>query len=186
MGTRLRVGSVTLFVAVGIASALVAQEMQPPVPVKEHELLRQFEGDWDLTSKFTMEPGKEPMASKGKETARIIAGGLFLVFDVESDMMGQKFVGHGTMGYDVQKRKFTGSWIDSMATGVYLVEGAFDEKGKVLTEWMEGTCPQTGQDMKMRMVHEIKDKDSRVLSFFMSGPDGKEMQTGTIEYKRRK
>lgn len=162
------------------------QDMAPPKPVKEHEVLKQFEGEWEYTSKFLMAPGQEPMVSKGKESARMIAGGLFLVFDVEGEMMGAKFVGHGTMGYDVQKKKYTGSWIDSMATGVYLVEGTYDEKAKVFTEMMEGADPATGKAMKMKMVHEIKDKDTRVLKFFMNGPDGKEFETGSIEYKRKK
>jgi hypothetical protein len=165
---------------------LAAQDPAPPKPGQEHERLRHFEGDWDVTTKFTMAPGQEPVVSKGKETNRLIAGGLFLVSDVEAEMMGSKFVGHGTLGYDTLKKKYTGSWIDSMATGVYLVEGSFDEKGKVLTEWMEGADPATGKPLKMKMVHEIKDKDLRVLSFFMPGPDGKEFQTGTIEYRRKK
>ncbi len=168
------------------APAAALQDYAPPKPGKEHELLRQFEGEWEYTSRFIMAPGQEPVVSKGKETSRIIAGGLFLVFDVEGDMMGSRFVGHGTMGYDTHKKKFTGSWIDSMATGLYLVEGTADEKGKVFTEWMEGADPQTGAAMKMKLVHEIKDKDSRVLRFFMNGPDGKELETGSLEYKRKK
>jgi hypothetical protein len=38
----------------------------------------------------------------------------------------------------------------------------------------------------MKMVHELKDNDNRTLKFFMNGPDGKEFQGGTIEYKRKK
>lgn len=167
------------------ASSAGAQDAASPKPGKEHELLKQFEGEWDCTAKFMMEPGKDPAVWKSKESGRIIAGGLFLVFDVEGDMLGQKFTGHGTMGYDVHKKKFTGTWIDSMATGVYLVEATADEKGKVFTEWMEGSDPQTGKAMKMKMVHEVKDMNRRVLRFFMDGPDGKEIETGSIEYKRK-
>jgi hypothetical protein len=171
-------------VALGSRASLALQESGPK-PGKEHELLRQFEGEWDCTAKFG-EPGKDPVVSQCKESARVIAGGLFLVYDVEGEMLGQKFTGHGTMGYDVQKKKFTGSWIDSMATGVYLVEGTADERGKVFTEWMEGADPQSGAPLKMKMVHEVRDKDSRVLKFFMNGPDGKEIESGTIEYRRKK
>lgn len=186
MKTRVISATVVLLLAIGGAFAFAPQEAMGPKPGKEHELLKQFEGNWDYTSKFTMAPGQEPLLSKGKETARIIAGGLFLVFDIEGEMMGQKFTGHGTMGYDTHKKKYTGTWIDSMATGVYLVEGTVDETGKVFTETMEGADPQSGQPMKMKLVNEIKDKDSRVLKSFMTGPDGKEVEPGTIEYKRRK
>ena len=175
-----------LVAALAAAPALALQEMTPPKPGKEHEFLKQFEGEWESTAKFVMAPGQEPMVSKGKETCRLIAGGLFLVIDTDAEMMGEKFVGHGTLGYDVLRKKYTGSWIDSTATGVYLVEGTVDEKAKVFTEWMEGADPRTGKPLKLRMVHEIKDKDSRVLTFSMPGPDGKETQTGTIEYKRKK
>lgn len=170
----------------GICLPGLAQEMAPPKPGKEHDLFKQLEGEWDCTSKFFGAPGQEPMVSKAKESARRIAGGLFLVYDVEGEMMGAKFVGHGTMGYDVHKKKYTGSWVDSMATGVYLVEGTYDDQTKIFTEIMEGADPATGQPMKMKMTHELKDQDSRVLKFFMNGPDGKEVQTGTIEYRRRK
>jgi hypothetical protein len=180
-----RIACLSLFLLSAAFSASLAQDMAPPKPGKEHELLKQFEGEWDCTSKFTM-PGSDPVISKAKETARLMAGGLFLVFDVEGEMMGAKFAGHGTMGYDTHKRKYTGSWIDSMATGVYLVEGTYDEQTKVFTELMEGSDPGTGQPMKMKVTHEIKDKDNRILKFFMNGPEGKEIQTGTIEYKRKK
>jgi hypothetical protein len=56
----------------------------------------------------------------------------------------------------------------------------------VFTEWMEGADPQTSALFKMKMVHEVKDKDSRVLRFFMNGPDGKDFESGTIEYRRKK
>jgi hypothetical protein len=173
-----------LALAATISSAR-AQDMAPPKPGKEHELLKQFAGNWECTTKFTM-PGQEPMVSKSKESGRLIAGGLFLVFDVDGDMMGMKFIAHSTLGYDTQKKKYTGCWMDCMATGTYMVEGTYDDGAKTLTETLEGTDPATGKPMKMKMVHELKDKDNRVLKFFMNGPDGKEFQGGTIEYKRKK
>jgi hypothetical protein len=164
---------------------LAAAQDVMPKPGKEHELLKKFEGEWDGTMKMMMEPGKDPMVSKAKESCKLIAGGLFLVTDVDGEMMGGKFIGHGVLGYDVQKKKYTGSWVDSMATGQYTLEGsAADDKG--FTEHMEGLEPGTGKPFKMRLVHEFKDKDSRVMKFFVTFPDGKEVETGGIEYKRRK
>ena len=90
------------------------------------------------------------------------------------------------LGYDTQKKKYTGCWMDSMATGVYSIEGTYDDKAKTLTEIMEGSDPATGKPMKMKMVHELKDKDNRLLKLFVTGPDGKEVQMGTIDYKRKK
>ncbi len=188
MKTRVSIALLAFAGASGLLGAgALGQDIQGPKPGKEHDLLKQFAGDWEYTAKFmAMEPGKDPMVSKGKETARMIGGGLFLVFDIDGEFAGQKFMGHGTMGYDVHKKKYTGSWIDSMATSTYFVEATCDEMGKKWTESMEGPDPHTGQPMKMKLIHEIKDKDSRVLAFYMNGPDGKEMQIGTLEYRRKK
>ncbi|HEX7899821.1 MAG TPA: DUF1579 domain-containing protein [Planctomycetota bacterium] len=166
-----------------LTSLLLAQDMTAK-PVKEHEVLKKFEGEWDCVMKFMMEPGKEPMVSKGTESCKLIMGGLFLITTVDAEMLGGKFFGHGIMGYDVQKKKYTGSWVDSMATGQYTVEGTLE--GNVLTETMEGSDPASGQPFKMKLIHELKDKDNRVMKFVMTGPDGKDLETGGITYTRKK
>ena len=169
---------------IAILISLMAQQDMMAKPGKEHEVLKKFEGEWDSTMKAAMEPGKEPMVSKGKESCKLIMGGLFLVTTVDAAMMGGKFYGHGVMGYDVQKKKYTGFWVDSMATGTYTIEGTLE--GNVLTENMEGTDPSSGQPFKMKLVHELKDKDNRVMKFLMTGPDGKDFETGSVTYTRRK
>jgi len=170
-----------------LGAAEASQEgFQPPKPTKFHEHLKQFEGTWDAVSKFFMEPGKPAVESKGSETGKLVSGGLWLVFDYKGDMFGIPFVGHGVMGYDTHKKKYVGSWVDSMATGLFTSEGTCDDKGKVFTSVMEGTDPESGKTMKMKHVSEIKDADTKTLTFYMDGPDGKEIVMGTIEYKRRK
>ena len=108
-----------------LTSLLLVQDMSAK-PVKEHELLKQFEGEWDSVAKFMMEPGKEPVPSKGKESCKLIMGGLFLVTSVDSEMFGGKFYGHGILGYDLQKKKYTGSWVDSLNTAIYQIEGTLE------------------------------------------------------------
>lgn len=169
-----------------LPAAAGAQEYQPPKPTKFHEYLKQFEGAWDAVSKFQMQPGQPPVESKGSEVAKLTSGGLWLVFEYKGDMFGQPFTGHGVMGYDTQKKKFVGTWVDSMATGLFLSEGTCDDKGKVFTSVMEGTDPESGKPMKMKHVSEIKDADRKTLTFYTDGPDGKETAVGTIEYTRRK
>lgn len=40
--------------------------------------------------------------------------------------------------------------------------------------------------MKMKQVTELKDQDTKILSFIGAGEDGKEFTMMTIEYKRKK
>ncbi len=158
-----------------------------PKPTKFHEYLKQFEGNWDSTAEFMGEkPGDPPMKSKGSGTDKLIANGLFLMTDYKGVMGVTEFTGHGIMGYDTVKKKFTGSWIDSMSTAIWTSEGTCDDAGKVFTATMEGPDPMSGKMMKMKLVSEITGKDSKKLTMFMDGPDGKEMQIGKIEYTRKK
>ena len=166
-----------------LASLALVQDFTAK-PGKEHEMLKKFEGEWDCVLKFATEPGKEPTVSKGKESCKLIMGGLFLVTSVDAEMFGGKFYGHGILGYDLQKKKYTGSWVDSLNTAMYLIEGTLE--GNVLTERMESTEPETGAPLKLRMVHELKDANNRVMRVFVTMPDGKEVETGSITYTRKK
>lgn len=167
----------------GLASA---QQHEMPKPGKQHEFLKQFEGSWDCTAKFMMEPGKPMMESKGTETATMGLGGFWLSFEYKGEMMGAPFTGRGTMGYDQQKQKYVGTWIDSMKSGLFISEGTGDEHGKVFTMIAQGYCDSEGKSITMKQVYEIKDKDSWTLTFLSPNPDGKELTVGTIEYTRRK
>jgi len=167
------------------ASTLSAQEIPAPTPGKNHELLKQFEGTWDATAKFILEPGKPPQESKGEETGKMTCNGLWLVFSYRGKMFDRDFEGHGQMGYDEKKGKFVGCWVDSMVTNLDVSEGSVDATGKVFTMISESPGPD-GQPVKMKQVSEIKDKDTKRLTFSMSGPDGKDLVLGTIEFRRRK
>jgi|SRR5579859_1170686 len=167
-----------------LAGAEQGHEM--PKPGKHHEALKYFEGTWDVTATFLAEPGKPMAESKGSEKAEMILGGFWLATEYKGEMMGTPFAGRGTMGYDPHKKKYVGTWIDSLASGLYVSEGTADENGKVFTMIAQGYCDSAGKSITMKQVYEIKDPDTWTLSFLTPNPDGKEVPTGTIEYKRRK
>jgi hypothetical protein len=124
--------------------------------------------------------------SRGTEKAELVLGGFWLATEYKGEMMGKPFTGRGTMGYDQHKQKYVGTWIDSIASGLYLSEGTADASGKVWTMVAQGYCDNEGRSITMKQIYEIKDEDTWTLSFLTPNPDGKEMTTGTIEYKRRK
>jgi hypothetical protein len=166
------------------ASAQAAMPMVKPGP--EHELLKKDVGTWDATVENLMPPPGAPAPpppSKGVETNKLI-GGLWLVTDFKSQMMGQPFQGHGTTGYDTNKKKYVGTWVDSMSTGLMVGESTYDPATKTVTGYMEGTDP-AGKPAKMKMVTEYKDDNTRVFTMYMTGPDGKEAPGMRITYKRR-
>jgi hypothetical protein len=114
-----------------------------------------------------------------------MGNGLWLITDFKGDMMGTPFQGHGTSGWDPGKKKYVGTWVDTMSTGVSLSEGTYDPATKSLTSWMEGP-DMTGKVTKMRAVTEWKSPDNRVFTMYATGPDGKEVPGMRITYTRHK
>jgi hypothetical protein len=99
--------------------------------------------------------------------------------------MNAPFEGRGTETYDVAKKKYVGSWADSMSSGLNVTESTYDASSKTMTGWMEGPDP-TGKTMKMKSVSTMPDPNTRVFSMYNVGPDGKEMLGMRITYTRKK
>jgi hypothetical protein len=158
------------------------QEMPIPKPGPEHEVLKMDVGVWDATVE-TMGPGGKSDVSKGVETNTLL-GGLWLIQDFRAEFGGVPFQGHGVTGYDPTKKKYVGSWVDSMSTGLSTVEGTYDPKTKTMTARMEGPGPG-GSITKSRATSEWKDPNTRVFTMYMPSGQGEETAMMKITYKRR-
>lgn len=158
---------------------------QMPAPEKEHAWLHQLAGEWDTTMEVFMEPGKPPITGKGTESGRML-GGFWLVANGTGDMMGSKFNSVLTVGYDPAKKKYIGSWVDSMSSYQWKYEGTLDPTGKILTMETEGPCPLApGKLLKFKEVTEIKSKDHKVFTSNVQGEDGKWTKMVTVDFKRQ-
>ena len=170
-----------------LAGSLAAQEGMPPAPKPgpEHAILKQDEGTWDATVEMFMAPGAPPMTSRGVETNVMGCGGLCLITDFKGEMApGQPFHGHGTSVWDPAKKKYVGTWTDSMSSGIAMGESTYDAATKTMTGSMDSSDP-SGQHSKMKSVVEYKDAGTRVFTMYMTGPDGKEVPGMRITYKKK-
>ena len=167
------------FCAIALAVALAgpaARAQEPPKPGPEHEHLKKMEGNWDLTMKFG------GMESKGTVTYKMALGGLWLKSDLESDLLGSKFYGHGMDTYDAASKKFIAVWFDSMGTRPLQMEGTYDQDKKELT--LTGDGPgMDGKPTKYKSVTVMPDDNT--INFTMYMGDGKD-PAFTIVYKRKK
>ena len=161
----------------------VAQDMPMPKPGPEHKLFEMDAGTWDATVETFM-PGAPPSTSKGTETNTIGCGGLCLISDFKSVMAGAPFHGHGTSAWDPAKKKYVGTWTDSMSAGISVGESTYDPATKTATGWMEGP-DMTGKLVKSKAVGQYKDANTRVFTMYTIGPDGKEVPTMKISYTRK-
>jgi hypothetical protein len=129
-----------------------------PAPKKEHEWLKQLEGEWETVAEMVMAPGKPAVTSKGTEKTRTL-GGFWSIGEYKGECMGVSVTGSMTIGYDAKKKKYVGTWVCSMSDWLCQYEGT--AKGQVLTLECEGPNPVTGKTVKMRDVIELKGKDRR-------------------------
>lgn len=162
-----------------------AAGMQMPKPGPEHELFRQDAGTWDATVEMFAGPDAAPMVSKGVETETVGCGGLCMISDFSGELApGTVFHGHGTSAWDPAKKKYVGTWTDSMSAGIATGESTYDPATKTMTGWMEAT-DMSGKQVKSKAVTHYKDPDTRVFTMYQTGPDGKETMGMKITYVRR-
>ncbi len=163
--------AIAVFVTVSLIVASQPQEM--PKPLKEHEWLKQFVGEWDSEAETVMVPGQPPVKCKGSMSSRML-GEFWMVSDVTVDMMGMSFQAIHTVGYDPKTKKYIGSWIDSVMNHMWLYQGSVDATGKILTLEAEGpNMSKPGASAKYRDIYEFKSKDHFTMLSEMQGDDGK-------------
>ena len=164
------------------------QQGMPPLPKPgpEHAVFKEDAGTWDAVVETFMQPGGSPMTSKGIETNVIGCAGLCLVTDFKSEMMpGMQFEGHGIATWDPAKKRYVGSWTDSMSTGMALSEGTWDPEKRTMTGWMEGP-DLTGKMTRTKTVGEYTPDGRRIFTAYGPAQNGKEPVQMRITYTRRK
>jgi hypothetical protein len=171
--------------ALSMLPGLAAAQAPPPPPTvgPEHAILKEDVGSWDAAVEVMMPGAPATPPSKGVEVNTMSCNGLCLVTDFKGEVMGAPFQGHGVTTWDPTKKKYIGSWSDSMAAGLATTEGTWDAAKKTLNTTM--LAPDgSGGTVKMRSTVEYS-AGKRIFSIFMPGPDGKEMPTMRITYTKR-
>jgi hypothetical protein len=159
------------------------QKLATPGP--EHKALDVMAGKWAAKITMYMDPSKPPAVSEGTSDVTWILGGRFLLQTFEGQMMGQPFTGQGLTGYDNYKKRYVGTWTDTMTTTILTMNGTLDKAGKVLS--MSGKMDDftTGKTSTIRYKTTVVNKDTINWEMWGPGPDGKDFKMMTIVYNRK-
>jgi hypothetical protein len=160
--------------------------MKAGTPGAMHKALDPTIGSWTVKATSWQTPGGPPQTGSGTAEDSWVLGGRFVREDFDGEFGGMKFQGLGYTGYDNLKKKYVGTWMDTMGTMVMVMTGTADPSGKVIT--LTSTMPDvmTGKSMKMRNVTRIVDANTHVMEMY--GPDrssGKEFKMMEIVYTRK-
>ncbi|MFK8113956.1 MAG: DUF1579 domain-containing protein [Rubripirellula sp.] len=158
------------------------QEMQLQKAGPEFNVFKPDVGTWDVEIKAWAGPG-EPTVTKGKETNRML-GAFWMLADFQGSMMGMDFKGHGIYSYDVEKKQYIGTWVDSMSSKKMDMVGSYDKDSHTMT--YEGMAPgPDGNPAKHVLTTKYKDDGTRTLIMHMQA--GTEMmKVFEMTYKKAK
>lgn len=150
---------------------------------KPHDQLKRLVGDWTTEmSSFFPDPDT-PKVTKGRASFEMILGGNFVQQKFFGEVEGKKYEGIGISGYDIAKKKFIGTWKDSLNTGIMHTEGTYDVESHTLTEFGEMSSPRG--TMKTKNTTKYIDQNNFVFTMHMITPDG-EQKLFSINYTRVK
>lgn len=160
-----------------------AAAFTPPKAGPEHARLANLVGKWKISQKSMWDPSKPPVLGEGTEECTLVCNGLFLRSDYHVKDVNGDFWGSGLLGYDTQKQKYTGNWVDSYSTAHFPYEGTCEGNKCTFTMQMAGEGGKP--PMTMTMVAEDVDKDHRKFTMSCPGPDGKTMTMMETTYTRK-
>lgn len=165
-------------------AAMMQAYQEAGTPGAPHAALAKMAGTYDLSIRSWNAPGAPPTVEAGTATRSMVLGGRVMVEEVQSQMHGQPFTGHGMNGYDNVSGKHWSTWNDSMSTGVMVSEGDCSDDG-ACTFTGSWNDPVTKGKINARMTTKWTSPDVQLFEMFAPGPDGKEAKMMEITYTKR-
>lgn len=154
-------------------------------PGEAHQKLNAFVGTWDVAVSLWMAPSAPPEVSTGTSTTAWILGGRYLEQKHVGMAMGQPFEGLGLTGYDNVQKKYIGTWVDTMGTGMMTSVGSVDETGAKFAFDAQMWDPTTGQLTKSREELIVEGPDKHVMTMHATDPaSGAEFKTMELVFTR--
>jgi hypothetical protein len=160
--------------------------MKAATPGDAHKKLGGLAGTWNAEVKMWMKPDAPPTGGAGVAENTWALDGRWLEQHFTGTFMGMPFAGVGYTGYDNIKKKYVGSWMDSMSTSMMISSGKEDAGGKSFTFTSTMEDPMTGKSSPVKEKVTVVDDDHHTLEMWGAGPDGKMFKMMEITYTRKK
>jgi Protein of unknown function (DUF1579). len=153
-------------------------------PGEQHKQLASLAGSWTTKTKEWMEPNKPPVESTGSAEMKMLLDGRFLQQELTGQMMGQPFSGIEITAYDNLLKRYVTSWMSTMGTGIFTMEGTASTDGKTITLKGQHAEPGGGY-MKHRAIWKIVDNNTQTFDMYGAHPGEKEWKMMEMTYTRK-
>jgi len=170
----------------GPSQAEMEAMMKAATPGDAHKKLNAMAGTFNADVKMWMQPGAPPSGGTGVAENSWALDGRFLQQNFTGNFMGMPFRGVGYTGYDNIKKKYIGTWMDTMTTSMMISTGTANADGKSYTFTSSMDDPMTGKASPVKETVTVVDDDHHTLEMWSPGPDGKMFKMMEIAYTRKK
>ena len=130
---------------------------------EHHARVLKGAGTFEGTMNMYMPGVDQPMSMPCSEIVSGL-GDLWTTASFQADFGGIPFRGHSTLGYDVAKEKYVGTWIDNMNTHITLMEGVYDAEKDAIVMHYDGKN-MMNEPVKMRN-ETVHTDDGYVIKFY--------------------
>jgi hypothetical protein len=145
--------------------------MTAPQPEEAHRWLHQLVGDWTFES-------ADAGGHAGTERVRKL-GELWVVGESEMRLPeGGTASAIITIGYDLDRKRFVGSWVGTMMAKLWVYDGELDFGGRMLSLYSEG--PSFDEQGNFSKTSTSRYRDAIELN-----PDGTRTFTGSVQQPDR-
>lgn len=135
------------------------QEEKLYSPQPEHKLLERFAGEWTFERMSAPDDGSEPQnLGSGKVHAELL-GGFFVVCRWTGSVYGADYKAVQTLGFDVDKSVYAGTWVDSFMSYQWQLHGSLESNTKEFIVLASGPGPNGGTK-KYRERYQFESADS--------------------------
>ena len=153
-------------------------------PGEQHKQLASLTGSWTTKTKEWIEPNKPPVDSTGSAEMKMLLDGRFLQQELTGQMMGQPFSGIEITAYDNLLNHYVTTWLSTMGTGIFMMEGTASADGKTITLKGQHAEPGGGY-MKHHAIWTIVDSNTQRFDMYGTHHGGKEWKMMEITYTRK-
>ncbi|HUJ39853.1 MAG TPA: DUF1579 family protein [Candidatus Acidoferrales bacterium] len=159
-----------------------------PQPAKDetpHQFLAKRTGEWTRTIRFVGQPGgaSEPFTGTAKITA--IDGGHFLLEEYRDVVFGRPITGTRLFGYNTITGEYEAAFTGTTSPAILMLKGRSTDGGTVV-DYSGESESERGQKFTLNVRVRQQDDDHLVMTFSMTGPDGKPNTFQETTYTRNK
>lgn len=153
-------------------------------PGEPHKLFASLTGSWTTKTKEWMDPQKPAVESTGSADIKLLLGGRFLQQEITGSMHGKPYSGIWTVAYDNLLKQYVSTWIDTMSTQIFIMNGTANADGKTIT--LTGQHAEVGGGyMAHRAIWKIVDGNAQEFIMYGTHHGGDEMKMLEVIYTRK-